>query len=87
MDRTIRSGQTDRTAAYTRHVLYAGEHLLRMIDDLLDLSRVEASAVSLNFENIDLREVIVASVELLSKQAVERGIALDIEKLRFGVTA
>jgi PAS domain S-box-containing protein len=87
IDRTIHSGQTDRAAAYTRHVLHAGEHLLRMVDDLLDLSRVEASAVSLNFENIDLREVIVASVELLSKQAVERGIALDIEKLRLGVTA
>jgi PAS domain S-box-containing protein len=87
IDRTIRSGNTDRAATYAGHVLHAGEHLLRMIDDLLDLSRVEASAMSLNLENIDIREVILASTELLAKQATERGIALNIEKLRLGVTA
>jgi PAS domain S-box-containing protein len=40
-----------------RHVVKGGEHLLRLIDDVLDLSRVEAGRLSLSIEPVRLEDV------------------------------
>ena len=39
-------------------MLKGGEHLLRLIDDVLDLSRIEAGRVSISLEPVDVREVL-----------------------------
>ena len=39
-------------------ILKGGEHLLRLIDDILDLSRIEAGGVSISTEPVSVREVL-----------------------------
>ena len=47
-----------RYVGYARDIHQSGGHLLRLVNDILDLSRVEAGALSLNESEVDLREAI-----------------------------
>jgi len=58
-------------------VVKAGRHLLVLIDDVLDLSKVEADAISLSLEAVDLREVADECVSLLSAFAASKNVEID----------
>ena len=53
-----------------------GKHLLAMINDILDLSKVEAGELSLSFIECDLCELVVAGIEQLAPVAEEKGLDL-----------
>ena len=61
------------------HILRGGHHLLDLINEVLDLSRIEAGRLSLSTEPIDVREVVGESLALVQPQAAEAGIALDFD--------
>jgi PAS domain S-box-containing protein len=54
----------------------AGWHLLAMINDVLDLSRVEAGTLALHDQRIDVRETIEASIAMVEEVAQRRNITL-----------
>jgi len=54
----------------------AGWHLLAMINDVLDLSRVEAGTLALHDERIDVRETIEASIAMVEEAAQRRGVTV-----------
>jgi signal transduction histidine kinase len=60
---------SERYRSYLRDIRLSGEHLLSLINDLLDLSKVEAGKLDLNFEAVSLNEVIQESVALMQPQA------------------
>jgi len=55
------------------------DRLSRIIDDLLDLSRIESGRIKLKKENIDLAKIISKSVETIKKQAEEKHLELKTE--------
>jgi len=55
------------------------DRLSRIIDDLLDLSRIESGRIMLKKENVDLIEVIQKGVSIIKKQAEERHLELKTE--------
>ncbi|OAI14621.1 hypothetical protein A1507_15125 [Methylomonas koyamae] len=61
----------------TRHILDAGLHLLDLISELLDLSAVESGKLTLNIASVDCRPVISESLELIRRQAEQRGIRIS----------
>ncbi|CAN5556473.1 hypothetical protein BH09PSE5_BH09PSE5_44360 [soil metagenome] len=65
-----------RQREQVRHIHRAGEHLLAMINDLLDLSRVEAGAMTLSIANIDPLEIIRSAVRDLTPIAAASGVGL-----------
>ncbi|CAN5125878.1 hypothetical protein BH09MYX1_BH09MYX1_56180 [soil metagenome] len=63
------------------HILRGGEHLLRLIDDILDLSRIEAGAVSISTEPVDLADVIEEVRSTLDRTAAREGLRIDVAAL------
>ncbi|HET7791869.1 MAG TPA: CHASE domain-containing protein [Rhizobacter sp.] len=55
----------------------AGWHLLDMINDVLDLSRIESGTLNLQTDKLDLREVIAAALPLVEQDANRRGIIVS----------
>jgi PAS domain S-box-containing protein len=62
-------------------VVKGGEHLLRLIDDILDLSRIEAGGVSISIEPISVAEVLHEVTTTLEAMAARQGIHLEVTAL------
>ncbi|MGH3026788.1 MAG: sensor histidine kinase, partial [Gaiellaceae bacterium] len=52
----------------------ATNHILSIVDDVLDLARVEADAMPIELEDLDAREVIASSLDLIEPLAAQRDI-------------
>jgi len=69
----------DRQKNYAHHIFNAGTHLLSLINDILDLSKVEAGKMELEASRFPIRAVLDSSLVMLKEKAVKQGIALSIE--------
>jgi len=76
---------SDRHQERVDHILKGGEHLLRLIDDVLDLSRIEAGAVSISTEPVHVSEVIAEVLTTVESMAARQGIALEVHALPSGL--
>jgi len=64
---------------FVRLIVSAGQHLLELIKDLLDLGRIEEGQLTLALEPVCTRDVFQETAELLQPLAAERGITVDAE--------
>lgn len=64
---------------YLQTIHDSGEHLLEMINDILDLSQIEAGKAVLNITELSLIEIAEASIQSLSDKAVLSGINLTLD--------
>lgn len=62
---------------FVGHILSSGHHLLGLIDDVLDLSKIDAGKLSVSTESVDLVPLMKSVVATLVQSAVKAGIALD----------
>jgi signal transduction histidine kinase/ActR/RegA family two-component response regulator len=74
MDR--RPALASHQQAWTTQIQRAGWHLLEMINDTLDLARIESGVVELNTQAVELAPLVHASMALVSTAADKRGIVL-----------
>ena len=61
---------------YLKDIYASGQHLLSLINDILDLSKIEAGRMELELTNFDVRQAIANALMLVRERAVRRGIAL-----------
>jgi len=66
----------EENADSVNHIVAAGEHLLALINDILDISRIEAGEISMSLEAIVLAEVVEESLSLLRPLAASRRVNL-----------
>jgi len=59
----------DRYREYLRDINRSGTHVLELVNDLLDLSKIEAGKLELSFEAVELNQVVAETVALLQPQA------------------
>lgn len=64
-------------AAYTEHILQAGQHLLVLIDDVLDLQRVNAGRMDLNIAPVPLEDSVARTQEFLTPMATQYGVRFE----------
>jgi signal transduction histidine kinase/CheY-like chemotaxis protein len=59
------------------HIAQAGEHLVGLIDEILDIARIEEGALRLHPEPVDVSLVLEDALALVAPQAAERGIRIE----------
>ncbi|MDE1968711.1 MAG: hybrid sensor histidine kinase/response regulator [Alphaproteobacteria bacterium] len=64
---------------YVRDVYESGVHLLHIINDILDLSKIEVGKLTLSETPVDLREAIESCMRIVRERADNGGIALVAE--------
>jgi len=76
MDERFGPVGNERYRAYLRDIHASGEHLISLLNDLLDLSKIEAGKLDLNFANVDLNELTQQAVAIMQPQAARERIIL-----------
>jgi cell cycle sensor histidine kinase DivJ len=67
---------SDRYGEYAELIHESGRHLLDLISDLLDMSKIEAERYQLDKELFDAREAVTAALRLMRLQADAAGVTL-----------
>ncbi len=67
---------SDRYAEYAELIHESGAHLLELINDVLDMSKIEAQRFELVREAFDARDAIAAVLRLMRGQAEQQGVTL-----------
>jgi PAS domain S-box-containing protein len=70
---------TDQQRMLTRKIFGSGQHLLSLINDILDLSKVEAGKMILELEPVPVWSLFVNSLSIIREKAATRRISLRID--------
>jgi signal transduction histidine kinase len=65
-----------RYAEYSGLIQGAGHHLLSLINDVLDMSKIEAGKFELHRQRFDMREIVRDCLDLMRERANQEGVAL-----------
>jgi len=66
-------------------ILRSGKHLLSLINDVIDVSKLEAGVIETHAEDFDVAEVLTEAATFLAKEAKNKGIALRPEPVSLTV--
>lgn len=67
-----------RYVDYAKDILASGQHLLDMINDILDMAKVEAGKMTVDLLPIDLVDPVDAAVRMIRRKAEDKGIKLTL---------
>jgi signal transduction histidine kinase len=68
-----------KQADYLTDILESGKHQLALVNDILDLSKVEAGRMELELSSFSLKEAIDSGVTMLRERASRRGVTLEVD--------
>ncbi|MBV9508768.1 MAG: ATPase, partial [Caulobacteraceae bacterium] len=68
-----------RYKEYAGDILSSGQHLLALINDILDMSKIEAGKMNLKFEPMSLEDVVEDAVRLIKNRAEQTGLAIKVD--------
>jgi PAS domain S-box-containing protein len=69
----------DKQKDYVNDVIESGKHLLSLINDILDLSKIEAGKMELSLHVFSLKELLEGSLILIKEKAIKHNISLLTE--------
>ena len=78
-DEILGPAARDRYRAYARDIRASGMHLLDVISQVLDMSKIDAGRFDLREERIDLAEVTISATRLVERLARDAKLALDVQ--------
>ncbi|WP_238390331.1 hybrid sensor histidine kinase/response regulator [Pseudoxanthomonas daejeonensis] len=67
-----------RQRSYIESIRRAGEHLMRLVNDALDLARIEAGKLELDMQDFDLHALVAEIAALMAPSAEQRGLAFHV---------
>jgi len=72
-------GLNEKQEEYVEDILGSGRHLLSLINDILDLSKVEAGRMELELTTFDLQMLLEDTLMLVRERATRHGIQLTLD--------
>ncbi|HSS37894.1 MAG TPA: ATP-binding protein, partial [Polyangia bacterium] len=69
----------DKQRTYVSNVLVSGRHLLQLVNDILDISKVEAGRMDLAYERTPIGSVVDVVRGVIGALVAKRGISLEVE--------
>lgn len=79
LQRDKRQPLVERQREHVDQIKKGGEHLLRLINDILDLARIEAGGIAISAEPVDVVEVIEEVLTTLSPAAARAALRISFE--------
>ncbi len=76
LQRQIFGALNPKQQDYLKRIYGSGEHLLELIDDILDISKVEAGKEQLKFAPISVPDICQSCLKLVQERAFEKGLQL-----------
>jgi PAS domain S-box-containing protein len=70
---------TQQQRGFVGDIYTSGKHLLSLIDDILDLSKVEAGKMTLDLEPVQVSSLLMNSLSIVRERAAARRVHLDID--------
>jgi PAS domain S-box-containing protein len=67
---------SERYREYARDIRESGNYLISLVNDLLDLAKIEAGRLDLDFESVNLNDIANAAVSLLQPEAARNRVVL-----------
>jgi PAS domain S-box-containing protein len=77
-DREFGALANEKQLEYIKDIHASGEHLLELINDILDVAAIEAGKLELYEEPVDVRRLATACARLITPRAEEQGVHLSI---------
>lgn len=76
------SENTGTTLEYINNITVSGRHLLRLVNDILDLSKIESGNMDLNYEEFNTRECVLEVALSLESLAREKNITVNFTGIK-----
>jgi PAS domain S-box-containing protein len=70
---------TKKNQEYAGHIHGSGHHLLSLINDLLDFAKLDANAMTLALEDLDVRRIAQEAINIIQPQAAKAGVHAILE--------
>ncbi|MFA0924647.1 hybrid sensor histidine kinase/response regulator [Xanthomonas fragariae] len=75
----LKTSLDNKQRSYTESIRRAGAHLLRLVNDALDLARIESGRLELDLEPFSVRQLVAEVEALMAPLARERGLRFSLE--------
>ncbi len=69
----------EKQSEYINDILQSGKHLLGLINDILDISKVEAGKMELSLSQVSIKELLQRSLVMIKEKSIRKGIRLRLD--------
>ncbi len=65
-------------SSHVRHIVESGHHLLQLVGDILDLSKIESREMRLDLSHVSVRDMLESSLSLMRDQALNQDTPMEL---------
>jgi signal transduction histidine kinase/CheY-like chemotaxis protein len=76
LDDTIKANLSQQQQGNLERILKNGQHLLSLVNDVLDLEKIEAGGMEITYSQVDVRDLLTSVVEEIQSLAISRNLVL-----------
>jgi signal transduction histidine kinase len=73
---------TDQQKEYVTDIFTSGQHLLSLVNDILDLSKVEAGKMELEMKEVNIKRLVETSIALFNEKVYKQSLQMTFEIAR-----